>query len=271
MTFLYRKHFRQMRFFQTPCISTALIAVLCQGATAQQALPHDQVKPILTNGLSPTDLSLKYQPFLLTESGCVPYPAVDAAGSVSKGLSPTGHPDGECKSSIGQVYSRVGQAGGKQAIMYTWYFPKDQERKSSESKVLQVLMSVDFAILFPDGVSNSFVSAILWFDNLSASAVPTHLSVDSDHHWESYTEWAKDGAHPLLAKSYNSIHPNSKPSNKGSLQPLIAWLTMPAAARKSLQDYTWPLGRIIGSGHSHCSLSTEEFNAQLQDAFKTLH
>ena len=71
-------------------------------------------------------LMLQWQPFLYVEDGCVPFAAVDSAGCTSAGLSPTGDPSGDCDSSTGQVYARAEEYNGAYAIMYSWYFPKDE-------------------------------------------------------------------------------------------------------------------------------------------------
>lgn len=44
----------------------------------------------------------------------------------SGGLNPTGGSSDGCSSSTGQVYSRSGTYNGKFAIMYAWYWPKDE-------------------------------------------------------------------------------------------------------------------------------------------------
>ena len=44
----------------------------------------------------------------------------------SGGLKPTGDPSGDCSSSTGQVYARAESFNNAFAIMYAWYFPKDQ-------------------------------------------------------------------------------------------------------------------------------------------------
>jgi hypothetical protein len=79
-----------------------------------------------------------YQPYLYVVNGCVPFPAVDAAGdtkyapslrssfehyltSISAGLNPTGASNGDCSSSTGQIYVRGTTYNGYYALMYSWY------------------------------------------------------------------------------------------------------------------------------------------------------
>ena len=62
-------------------------------------IDHDQVQPIYTGASA---LEMYYQPLLyVTDQGCLPFPAVDAAGDVSGGLAASGSPNGGCTSSIG--------------------------------------------------------------------------------------------------------------------------------------------------------------------------
>ncbi|KAL5425027.1 hypothetical protein PMIN04_002841 [Paraphaeosphaeria minitans] len=70
-------------------------------------------------------LILKYKPWLKVLNGCVPFPAVDAAGNTGGGLQTTGGSNSGCSSSPGQVYARAASYNGAFAIMYSWYMPKD--------------------------------------------------------------------------------------------------------------------------------------------------
>lgn len=44
----------------------------------------------------------------------------------SAGLADSGAPDGDCSSSTGQAYARAATYNGSYAILYSWYFPKDE-------------------------------------------------------------------------------------------------------------------------------------------------
>src|SRR5579862_4184954 len=88
-------------------------------ALAYTVIDSDQVQPIYTGASA---LEMYYQPLLaVSDSGCVPFPAVDSSGDVSGGLKPTGAPDGDCTSSVGQVYSRYASYYNMCAIMYSWF------------------------------------------------------------------------------------------------------------------------------------------------------
>jgi hypothetical protein len=70
---------------------------------------------------------LRYEPFLHIASGCQSYTAVNSQGQVSGGLLNTGSSTGGCRDNRrGQTYTRGTWYRGRYAIMYSWYFPKDQ-------------------------------------------------------------------------------------------------------------------------------------------------
>ncbi|MDI3412041.1 NPP1 family protein [Bacillus sonorensis] len=91
-------------------------------------IDHDKV--VGFKEVAPSTVSQKaakrFQPYLKVYSGCVPFPAVDAQGNTSGGLEPTGAPEGHCSKNTGQVYTRSAWYNGVWAIMYSWYFPKDE-------------------------------------------------------------------------------------------------------------------------------------------------
>src|SRR5581483_5515548 len=108
-------------------IFLSLTAIACASVSsatlAVNVVDHDLVQPIYTGASA---LEMYYQPLLyVTDKGCVPYPAVDSAGNVSGGLKAAGSPNGDCTSSIGQVYSRYTPYANMCAIMYSWFMPKD--------------------------------------------------------------------------------------------------------------------------------------------------
>ncbi|CEG38402.1 NLP-like protein [Plasmopara halstedii] len=88
---------------------------------ANQVQPFPQPQPETKSQKS----AVKYKPSLYIDSGCHPYPAVQANGSLSSGVEWKHNPRASCRGSpLGsQVYSRSDWYKGKWAIMYTWYFP----------------------------------------------------------------------------------------------------------------------------------------------------
>jgi hypothetical protein len=80
---------------------------------------------------------LAYKPYLKVVNGCVPFPAVNAAGATkyvlafsnhrdaltysSEGLATAGASNGECSSNTGQIYVRGATSGSYYGVMYSWY------------------------------------------------------------------------------------------------------------------------------------------------------
>jgi hypothetical protein len=108
-------------------------------------------------------LMLQWQPYLYVEDGCVPFPAVDSTGCTSAGMSPTGDPSGDCDSSTGQVYARAEEYNSAYAIMYSWYFSKD------EPSWLESVVGV--------GHRYDWEDCIVWLSEASANATLLGVSV----------------------------------------------------------------------------------------------
>eukprot|EP00644_Phytophthora_capsici_P000878 jgi/Phyca11/109089/e_gw1.16.427.1 len=110
---------------------------------------HDQVQPFAQP--EPVTISekaaVKFKPQIHITDGCVPFPAVNAAGEVSGGLNPTKYTDGCTESPMGsQVYGRASWYRDHWAIMYAWYFPKN------------------FRAFFARG-RHGWANMVLWLDN----------------------------------------------------------------------------------------------------------
>ncbi|KAF2163143.1 hypothetical protein M409DRAFT_68752 [Zasmidium cellare ATCC 36951] len=199
---------------------TLLIAAASAAAIDKRAvIAHDavvgfsQTVPSGTTG----DLYLKYKPYLSRESGCVPYPAVDAEGNTSGGLNPTGDPTGDCLDSTGQVYSRSTTYNGAYAIMYAWYWPKD-----SPSTGL--------------GHRHDWESIVVWLSSASTSATLNGVAVSGHGEYETSTSPNLSGTRPLI-RYYNTWPVNHQlgfTSTVGDEQPLIAWESLPSAASEAL-------------------------------------
>lgn len=86
-------------------LATLISLAAARGIERRAVIAHDAVVAFPETVPSGTlgEIYLKYKPYLLRESGCVSYPAVDAEGNTSGGLEPTGDPTGDCLSSGGQV------------------------------------------------------------------------------------------------------------------------------------------------------------------------
>ncbi|KAL2869072.1 NPP1 family protein [Aspergillus lucknowensis] len=169
---------------------------------------------------------LAYQPYLVVENGCVPFPAVDADGNTSGGLDPSGGSNGDCSSSTGQIYARSTMADGSDAtygaaIMYAWYFPKD-----SPSTEL--------------GHRHDWEGVIVWLSDGSSTAAENIAAVCPSAHgdWNCDTEFTLSETHPLIR--YFSVWPVNHQlgltDEVGGSQPLVAWESLPDVSRDALQS-----------------------------------
>ncbi|KAE9266667.1 hypothetical protein PF008_g31558 [Phytophthora fragariae] len=133
-----------------PLLVTAIAVAGVLGSMGGVTIDHDKVQPFAQP--APVTVSekaaVKFKPSLQIFDGCHSYPAVNAAGETSGGLKGTGKPNGDCKGApLGsQVYGRASWHKDLWAIMYAWYFPKEQ---GSSSK----------------GKRHKWVSAVVWLDN----------------------------------------------------------------------------------------------------------
>nr|UUL59826.1 Nep1-like protein 2 [Alternaria brassicae] len=164
-------------------------------------------------------LMLKYKPFLQIVNGCVPFPAVNAAGDTGAGLQTTGDPSGMCSSSPGQVYARAATHNGAYAIMYSWYMPKDSPGPGL-------------------GHRHDWENVVVWLSAQSNTATLRGVAISAHGDYDKVTKPDLSGTRPLIG--YRSIFPVNhqliSTSTKGGEQPLIAWDSMPAAAKQAIEN-----------------------------------
>lgn len=219
-------------------------------STANAAvIDHDKV--VGFREVTPTTVTQKaakrFQPYLKVYSGCVPFPAVDAQGNTNGGLKPTGAPEGRCSKNTGQVYSRSAWYNGVWAIMYSWYFPKDEASPSL-------------------GHRHDWEGIVVWIDN-PANQNTKVLSIAYSGHGK-FTNVApsgtnmKDGTHPLIA--YDSTWPINHElmmSDRvvGGTQPLIGWDDLTPAARNALNTTNF--------GKANVPFNNANFNNNLRKAW----
>ncbi|KAI1122781.1 NPP1-domain-containing protein [Nemania abortiva] len=170
---------------------------------------------------SASALELKFKPWLKVVNGCVPYPAVDAAGNTSGGLAPSGDPSGGCSSSTGQVYTRGAQYGSRYALMYSWYMPKD-----SPSSGL--------------GHRHDWECIVVWLDSATATS-PTIVGLSTSAHGDFDTitsDFPLDGTRAKIQyySTWPLDHQLGTTSTIGGEQPLIAWENLTDAARTALEN-----------------------------------
>ncbi|KAJ8123795.1 hypothetical protein ONZ43_g334 [Nemania bipapillata] len=170
---------------------------------------------------SASALELKFKPELKVVNGCVPFPAVDAAGNTSGGLSPTGDPSGGCSSSTGQVYTRGAQYGSRYALMYSWYMPKD-----SPSSGL--------------GHRHDWECIVVWLDSATAAS-PQIVALSTSAHGDFDTitsNFPLDGTRSKIQyySTWPLDHQLGTTTATGGSQPLIAWENLTDAARTALEN-----------------------------------
>ncbi|KAF2993593.1 hypothetical protein E8E13_001038 [Curvularia kusanoi] len=232
----------------------SLAVQLLAAATCVSALPtniekraviaHDAVVPFaqaVPSGVVGT-LMLKYKPYLKVFNGCVPFPAVDAAGNTGGGLNPTGSSNGMCSSSTGQVYARAATYNGKFAIMYSWYMPKD-----SPSTGL--------------GHRHDWENIVVWLSAQSTSATLTGVAISAHGDYQKDSSPSLNGNGPEIGyiSYYPLNHQLIATDELGGQQPLIAWDSMTAAARTAIENTDF--------GSATPSFRDSNFQSYLADAY----
>ncbi|KAJ0109756.1 hypothetical protein N8I77_011221 [Diaporthe amygdali] len=189
------------------------------------------------------DLMLAYKPYLKVFNGCVPFPAVDAEGNTSGGLSPTGDSSAGCSSSTGQVYARASVYEEYFAIMYSWYMPKDEPS---------------------DGIGHrhDWENAVVFLSENSSDATFVAMVVSEHGGYVSGTA-TFDGTHPYVGYiSYWPVdHTLIFTTTEGGTQPLIAWEDLTDAAREALDTTDF--------GDATASFKDSNFQSYLADAYST--
>ncbi|EDU43641.1 necrosis-and ethylene-inducing protein 1 precursor [Pyrenophora tritici-repentis] len=182
---------------------------------------HDAVVgfPEAVPGTLSGKLMLRHKPYLKVFNGCVPFPAVDAAGNTGGGLSPTGGSNDGCSSSPGQVYARAGEYNGAWAIMYSWYMPKDSPATSL-------------------GHRHDWEGIVVWLSSYTETATVRGVAISAHGGYSKHPQPALQNGHPTIG--YYSYYPLNhqliSTEEVGTWQPLIAWGNLTPAARKALQD-----------------------------------
>ncbi|WP_411350367.1 NPP1 family protein [Paenibacillus sp. WLX2291] len=231
----------------TALTAAAFTAVMPVPSAHAAVIDHDKV--VGFSEVTPTNDSQKaaktFQPFLKVYNGSVPFPAVDAQGNTSGGLQPTGASEGQSSKSTGQIYARSGWYNGVWAIMYAWYFPKDESSPGL-------------------GHRHDWETAVIWIDN-PAVASPKVQSISYSQHGDllnaAPTSSNMSGNHALIG--YRSVWPLNHSlfsvTDVGGTQPLINWEQLTPAARTALNTTDF--------GSANVPLNDTNFNTNLQKAW----
>ena len=193
----------------------------------------DKIKPLpemLPNNIT-GQLYKKFQPYLNAKSGCLPYPAINAKGEISKGLAmDAGGSDTElCRSSAGQVYARSGFYGKRFAILYSYFFGRDRTWVSA---------SIDEGA----GHIYDWEQVIVWLSAETAHAKIVAVSPSGHGGFQSYPvdDFEMKGTHPLINYSQNWDRVRNHQllegdeDEVGELQNIVAWTSMSDTMRKNL-------------------------------------
>ncbi|OJJ46532.1 hypothetical protein ASPZODRAFT_166768 [Penicilliopsis zonata CBS 506.65] len=232
-----------------------LPAVWAGLSMAASQVAHDSLRALPQNlDNSATSNAVRtFQPSLYIDSGCQPYPAIDAEGNWSGGENPSGSPSGGCRDqSKAQVYERGGWHNGAYGIMYTWYMPKDQGGGS----------------LGITGHRHDWEGIVVWVKN-PAVANPTVLGIATSAHGkfpEKLPGALKDvmpgTSHPKI-KYYQDTavvgtHSVHTTGNEGRYQPIIGWDFMNANMKNTLNTVNW--------GNANCPINDANFANNLAKA-----
>ncbi|GJC88843.1 hypothetical protein ColLi_11681 [Colletotrichum liriopes] len=144
-----------------------------------------------------------FQPLLLsTSDSCYSYPAVDPNGDYSGGLQIGGSQTGDCRDSAGQTYVRGRWWNDKYAIMYAWYFPKDQNWIKIK------------------GHRHDWEHVVVWINNPDDRRFkPELIGVSTSFH-----------------SGYKNL---DLTGDDGGMSRLIQWELMTPAAQDSLKNVNW--------------------------------
>ncbi|KAE9306664.1 hypothetical protein PF008_g21410 [Phytophthora fragariae] len=215
-------------------LATVIAVAGALGSVGGVRIGHDKMQPFAQPEpvIVSEKAAIKFKPNLQIHDGCHPYPAVNAAGETSGGLKGTGDPDGDCKGSpLGsQVYGRASWYKDLWAIMYVWYFPKEQDRTFK-------------------GKRHKWTAAVVWLDN-PALEKPKILAV-STIGIDGVYKINKSGGEYINGTSIMLAYETGVTTTGLTLatvmdnvesQDLIMWEQMPDAARSGLTggDFAYP-------------------------------
>ncbi|XP_014550634.1 hypothetical protein COCVIDRAFT_114971 [Bipolaris victoriae FI3] len=217
---------------------------------ARAVVNHDSLNPIRTR-LQPGAIGRaieRFQPLLHIAHGCQPYTAVDDNGNTSGGLQDTGSTDGGCRDrNKGQTYARAAWHRGKFAIMYAWYWPKDQPIAGN----------------VVGGHRHDWESVVVWLDN-PANANPRILGAAASAHGN----YQRTTSPPIQGNNVKVEYFTRFPLNHalqftntpGRTYWINDWDAMPQASRAALTP-----GGLFGS--ANVPFRPDNFFSNLDRAF----
>ena len=149
-----------------------------------------------------------------------------------------------CDSSTGQVYGRTVMYAGRRALMYAWYFPKDNpspavgHRHDWESIVVWLNKNTDKYIGMSASGHGSFKKNI----GTPSRLYEGHPLIEYDN--------------PISIDGVN--HRLDFTTERGGMQPLVDWATLTGKVQKALQNTDW--------GDANCPIGGSRFWDELEKA-----
>ncbi|RLN61230.1 hypothetical protein BBP00_00005514 [Phytophthora kernoviae] len=232
-------------------LTLAVALVVTLSSAQADIINHDQVQPFPQSAATSltNTAALKFKPQIWINNGCHPYPAVNTNGDTSGGLKTRGSSSAGCRGSGygSQVYGRSTWYNGVWAIMYSWYFPKDEPQ--------------DFT-----GHRHDWEHVVVWIDN-PQNVNPRILAMTPSAH-SGYSTYAPPDADMVDGTSvkveYTSSwlfidHHLEGTSTAGEMQDLIMWSDMTDAARNSLNT--------VSFGKANVPMNDGNFQSKLGKAY----
>ncbi|KAH6633800.1 necrosis and ethylene-inducing protein [Boeremia exigua] len=193
---------------------------------SRASVPHDSLNPIATR-VQAGNIGRaieKFSPLLHIAHGCQPYTAVDDEGNTSGGLQDSGNVSAGCRDQAkGQLYARAAAHKEKFAIMYAWYFPKDQPAAGN----------------VVGGHRHDWESVVVWIDNPDNENAVILGGAASGHGEFNTTTTPNKQDNNLLVEYFTTFPTNHElqfTSTVGKAYAISDWDAMPTAAQKALSN-----------------------------------
>ncbi|KAG4414082.1 hypothetical protein IFR04_012783 [Cadophora malorum] len=187
---------------------------------------HDSLWPMAES--LPTgaigDAIRRFEPYLHIAHGCQVMTAVNENGDTSGGLQDSGNPSAGCRfTDRQQTYVRTAWHNGRFAIMYAWYWPKDQPNAGNVA----------------GGHRHEWESTVVWLDN-PENATPALIGAAASGHggYKTSTDPSRKGDR-VKVEYYTEFPRNHElqfSSTEGWGFWKIHWDNLPGPARQALQD-----------------------------------
>ncbi|KAG4435599.1 hypothetical protein IFR05_008908 [Cadophora sp. M221] len=191
---------------------------------SRAVVAHDSLFPMAES--LPTgavgDAIKQFEPYMHIAHGCQVMTAVAANGDTSGGLQDSGNPSAGCRfQDRQQTYVRTALHNGRFAIMYSWYWPKDQPIAGNTA----------------GGHRHDWESCVVWTTDPAAGA-PTLIGAAASGHGEykKSTDPSRNGDRVKVEyfTSFPTNHELQFSSTEGWGFAKVEWDSLPAPARDAL-------------------------------------